>query len=252
MILNTSKQIQWPSGCAISSEKDTAYPSKLILVMYDSQYHITSNFGDGGCPFVSKGNCFTTHWCDRRIKENIIDADSNDILNKINKLPMQNYNFNDKRYYDGNTIYGLIAQDVKEVFPEAVNITKHHIPNINKDVTNIVADGDTVVLTLEEFTVKIDDDLYLVVNDKPVFVKVLAFTETTITVNKWKQYDDNDKVSVYGTTTDDFHTLNASYLGVLSLGGIQELTKQIKDLKAFNQMLLERLEKLENKLMKTS
>ena len=206
---------------------------------------VYTTHGDFGSFFWVDANLNTgvVYACDRRIKENIIDANSNDILNKINQLPMQNYNFNDKRYYDGNTVYGLIAQDVKEVFPEAVNITKHHIPNINKDVTSIVADGDTIVLTLEEFTVKVDDDLYLVVNDKPVFVKVLAFTDTTITVNKWKQYNANDKVSVYGTTTDDFHILNASYLGILSLGGIQELTKQNNELKA-------RIEKLEKILTK--
>jgi hypothetical protein len=183
--------------------------------------------------------------CDRRIKENIIDVDSSDILNKLNQLSIQSYNYIDKRYYEGNTVYGLIAQDVKEVFPEAINIEKQPIPNINKDVTSIVADEDTIVLTLEEFTVKVDDDLYLVINDKPVFVKVLAFTDTTITLNKWEQYNANDKVLVYGTMIDDFHTLNQSYLGILSLSGIQELTKQIKELQAFNQTLLERLERLE-------
>ena len=187
-----------------------------------------------------KSSCIS---CDRRIKENIIDANNNDILDKINQLSMQKYNYIDKKYYNGNTVYGLIAQDVKEVFPEAVNINKHPIPNINKDVSSIVADGDTVILTLDDFTVKVDDDLYLVVNDKSVFVKVLAFTGTTITVNKWNQYNDNDKVLVYGTMIDDFHTLNGSYLGILSLGCIQELTKQNNELKA-------RIEKLEKLLTK--
>jgi hypothetical protein len=224
----------WDAGFAL-------YSQNRRWVFTDKGYFFCQ--GDGGAISILGNGADLAQRCDKRIKENIITANSNDILNKINQLPMQNYNFNDKRYYDGNTVYGLIAQDVKEVFPEAVNITKHHIPNINKDVTSIVADGDTIVLTLEEFTVKVDDDLYLVVNDKPVFVKVLAFTDTTITVNKWKQYNANDKVSVYGTTTDDFHILNASYLGILSLGGIQELTKQNNELKA-------RIEKLEQLLTK--
>jgi hypothetical protein len=224
----------WDSGFALQ------YGGKK-WVFTDEGYFFCQAYG-GAISILGWGN-YLAQRCDRRIKENIIDADSNDILDKINQLSMQKYNFTDKRYYNGNTVYGLIAQDVKEVFPEAVNITKHHIPNINKDVSSIVAEEYTVILTLNDFTVKVNDYLYLVVNDKPIFVKVLAFSDTTITVNKWAQYNDNDKVSVYGTTTDDFHTLDASYLGILSFGGIQELTKQNNELKA-------RIEKLEKLLTK--
>ena len=231
--------------CTVRGCPDPTY-NKIMgtTINYGSFWY----YGGGGGQNTDGNIWYLGQICDRRIKENIIDANNNDILNKINQLSMQKYNYIDKKYYDGNTVYGLIAQDVKEVFPEAININKHPIPNINKDVSSIVADGDTVILTLDDFTVKVDDVLYLVVNDKRVFVKVLAFTDTTITVNKWDQYDDNDKVLVYGTMIDDFHTLDGSYLGILSLSGIQELTKQIKELQAFNQTLLERLERLENKL----
>ena len=40
-------------------------------------------------------------------------------------------------------------------------------------------------------------------------------------------YNETDKVFVYGTMVDDFHELNQQYLGVLCMGGIQELTKRV-------------------------
>jgi hypothetical protein len=137
---------------------------------------------------------------------------------------MQNYNFIDKKFYNGQTVYGLIAQDVKNVLPEAVTIMKQHIPNINKSATHQLVE-DNVILTVDNET-KIDDSLMLLVNDKPHIVKVLKETHNDITVDKWPEYKDNDIVFVYGTAIDDFHALNQQYLGVLSLGGIQELTKQ--------------------------
>ena len=73
-------------------------------------------------------------------------------------------------------------------------------------------------------------------------------TENTITVSKWEEYKDDDKVLVYGTEIDDFHGLNQQYMGILSIGGIQELSKQVDKLKSENNDLRIRLEKLETLL----
>jgi len=187
--------------------------------------------GDGwvhGCP------------CDKRIKENIKQASTTECLDKINKLPMQNYNFIDKKFYKGQEVYGLIAQEVKEVFPEAVEINKQHIPNINKSATHQLVE-DNVILTVDNKT-NVDDNLQLFVNDRPINAIVIKATETTILVAKWEEYKDDDKVLVYGTEIDDFHGLNQQYMGILSLGGIQELSKQIDKLKSENNDLRIRLE----------
>jgi hypothetical protein len=180
--------------------------------------------------------------CDKRIKENIKQASTTECLDKINKLPMQNYNFIDKKFYKGQEVYGLIAQEVKEVFPEAVEINKQHIPNINKSATHQLVE-DNVILTVNNET-KVDDSLMLLINDKSMCAKVLKTTENTITVSKWEEYKDDDKVLVYGTEIDDFHGLNQQYMGILSLGGIQELSKQIDKLKSENNDLRIKLETL--------
>ena len=101
----------WIEGGKDNDGHDTGSVSMTTWSPANEQRWI--NFtNDGNICVQPSGRGSSCISCDIRIKENIIDADSNDILNKINKLPMQNYNFNDKRYYDGNTVYGLVAQDV--------------------------------------------------------------------------------------------------------------------------------------------
>ena len=83
-------------------------------------------------------------------------------------------NFIDKKIYKGQEVYGLIAQEVTEIFPEAVEINKQHIPNINKSATHQLVE-DNVILIVDNET-KIDDSLMLLVNDKQHIVKVLKNT----------------------------------------------------------------------------
>ena len=126
---------------------------------------------DGNICIQVSGYKRTCVQCDRRIKEKIKPADTNNILTKINQLLMQNYNFINKKFYKGQEVYGLIAQEVKEIFPEAVENNKQHIPNINKSATHQLVE-DNVILIVDNET-KIDDSLMLLVNDKQHIVKVL-------------------------------------------------------------------------------
>jgi hypothetical protein len=200
---------------------------------------------DGGGFWLSN-NGVRLDGCDRRIKENIVLADTNSLLDKINSLPIQNYNFIDNNFYEGKTVYGLIAQEVKQVFPEAVEIGSQHIPNINK-IAEHKLEEEFVLIQVENST-KVDDNVQLMINNKPTIVKVIKSDETTITVAKWNEYKEDCNVLVYGTEIDDFHGLNQVYMSSLSIGGIQELSKQVDKLKSENNDLRIRLEKLETLL----
>jgi hypothetical protein len=203
----------------------------VILRNFTNEYH-NSRYAK----LQKDGNWCTDVWghgwrcshCDIRIKENIKSADSSEILDKIIELPLLNYNFIDKNYYEGRTVYGLIAQDVRKILPEAVNITTQYIPNIyKKSLINKVNDT-TIILVLDyNIKLKINDKLQILVNDIILYVDIKEFTKKTITVSKWVNYNETDKVFVYGTMVDDFHELNQQYLGVLCMGGIQELTKRV-------------------------
>ena len=205
------------------------------------------------CQYGKGQGVWCSHFCDIRIKENIKSADSNEILDKIIKLPLLNYNFIDKDYYEGKTVYGLIAQEVKKVLPEAVTIRKEYIPNIYKYADSICAMENEIELVINHNTeLKINDSLQITVNDIVCYVNITNFTKKTITVTKWLNYNETDNIFIYGTMIDDFHGLNQPYLGVLCMGGIQGLSKKVLQLENENNQLKLRLDRLEKLLEKTS
>ena len=71
---------------------------------------------------------FTTT-CDIRVKENIKRMDVKNILDKVNKLNLYEYNYTNEYNKSNEKIYGLIAQNVKKVLPEAIKYKKMKIGN---------------------------------------------------------------------------------------------------------------------------
>jgi hypothetical protein len=170
---------------------------------------------------------------DRRIKTNIINADTSIALNKIMQLPLMTYNYTD--YIEDGTqrVYGMIAQEVNEILPEAITFVKHIIPSIYKLATNINLSNDeeNVIISVdipETSELKIDGIVELIIEGKEdkYQTKVISFTSSQLVVPKWENFDDTKKVFVYGPEVNDFHVLDKPYLGVLCMGGIQELTKR--------------------------
>ena len=66
---------------------------------------------------------FTTA-CDIRVKENIKRMNVDGILEKVNKLNLYEYNYVNGYNKSNDKIYGLIAQNVNEVMPEAIKLKK--------------------------------------------------------------------------------------------------------------------------------
>jgi hypothetical protein len=102
-----------PQGSNVSIGTTTDYGYKLNLN------------GQPGC----NGYTAWTNWSDSRLKENVIDFDANNVLDKISKIRPVTYNYNELSGFDEATrsrrISGFIAQELMEVFPDMVGtITK--------------------------------------------------------------------------------------------------------------------------------
>lgn len=69
---------------------------------------------------VLGGMLYVQETSDRRVKENIIDADPFDSYDSIMKVQIKDYNF----IGQNNTQRGFIAQELKEIIPNAVEIVK--------------------------------------------------------------------------------------------------------------------------------
>lgn len=169
---------------------------------------------------------------DRRIKTNIIEADTSIVLNKILQLPIMTYNYIDIIEDGSHKVYGMISQSVQQVFPEAISIQTSYIPSIYKLATNIeLNEDDNVVIMVDipdNSELKVGGNVKLIIENIEGKYKttVVSFTSSQLIVPKWEKFDITKKVFVYGAEIDDFHILDKPYLGIVCMGGIQELSKR--------------------------
>ena len=182
---------------------------------------------------------------DRRKKTNINNADTSTALGKILSLPLKTYNYIDKVADGDELVYGLIAQEVKEIMPEAITLGTAYIPSIYKLATNIELSEDetNVIITVdipETSELKVGGKVELVVENmkEKHNATVVSFTSYELVVPKWDDFDDTKNVFVVGPEINDYHTLDKPYLAVVCMGGIQELS-------ARNDTLTERVTALE-------
>ena len=186
---------------------------------------------------------------DKRIKTNIQNAKSYSVLEKILQMPLMTYDYIDKHTEDKYNVYGLIAQDVKKILPEAIKLSYNYIPSIYKTSSNIKLTQDNMnviidIIIYNTSDIQVGRNIKLVIENIGEYnTKIVSFTSNELIVPKWNNFNITNKVFVYGPEVDDFHTLDKPYLGILCIGGIQELNKQNNELKA-------RIEKLEQLLTK--
>ena len=179
----------------------------------------------------------------REIKKDIEDLDDQECLNKLLQLKPCKYRYIDssKNLHPTKKVFGFIAEEVKEVLPEAVDDTlKELIPNI---YTKGDAEGDilTISKALEvgvEYTCYGDDS-----NDAILITPLEDLGDGDYRINK--TYDTKKKLLVYGKTIDNFHALKKEYFHALCVSSIQEHHKIIMEQKNKITALEERLAKLE-------
>ena len=182
---------------------------------------------------------------DSRIKKDIEELEDQECLQKILQLKPCKYRYIDdsKNKSDGK-VYGFIAQEIKEVFPEAVSIQKECLPNVMKKAS--ITDKNTITLleSLQEITetIELQNDMEINIydiNDNKITCKIIEkYDENNFKIDKDIQ---GDFCFVYGSITDDFNTINKEYINCVNISAVQELYKKI-----INQQ--QKINELESKL----
>jgi hypothetical protein len=83
------------------------------------------DYGDGMLVYVDGRILATTGYyvaSDERIKTNILDISDNEALTKFRLLKPKTYNYKDTIGRTNQKVFGFLAQDVREVIPEAVSL----------------------------------------------------------------------------------------------------------------------------------
>ena len=204
---------------------------------------------------------YSSIWCsswiasssDIRIKEDIQDINDNNALEMILAIEPKTYKYIDKVAKGNKKVYGFIAQQIKEVIPEAISIQNDYIPNIM-----LLADYDNEIITLPsqptKVIIKLNDKIRCYGNDNiGVDVEIIEIIdELTFKIrhnnqNKDYKYTDN-KIFVSGTEVDDFHTISKEYIFTLNVCATQELHRRIEAQKVIIQSQEDRIKELETKV----
>ena len=160
---------------------------------------------------------------DNRIKKNINDINSKNSLNLLSKINPKSFKYIDFIEKEDKNNYGFIAQDIKEIIPEAVGYIKEYIPNIFK----IFDIKDDIIQTNEDLTLKlsINDNIKIINKDKKENYKIIEISSNYIKIDKKIE---GDKCFVYGKEINDFHILDKDIIFTLNVSATQELNKKVK------------------------
>jgi hypothetical protein len=184
---------------------------------------------------------------DIRIKEEIEDINDNVALDMILSIEPKTYKYIDKMERGDKKVYGFIAQQIKQVIPEAVKIEKAYIPNIM-----LLADYNNCIITLPsqptKTTIKINDKLKCFDNINNIIeVEVIEIIdELTFKIKELEKPYTDSQIFIYGTFIDDFHTIDKSYIFTINVCATQELHKQIEQQNAIITSHEKKIKDLEN------
>ena len=182
-----------------------------------------------------------TNPSDSRIKKDIEDINDDTALNKLLLIQPTTYNYIDVERNKGfGKVYGFIAQQIREVIPEAVPIieTVTPIPNIYKSclINNNIEVYHSIPLdTPIDTEVKIKESMY----------KIKEIYEDYFVIDK---DIDTDEAFVYGYNINDFHTLNKDYIFTLNVCATQELHRRIEAQSVLLKSQDDRIKDLESKV----
>ena len=180
---------------------------------------------------------------DERIKKDIQDVNDDSALQKILLLKPKTYKYKDYIYKGTSNVYGFIAQEVREVIPEATKINKEIIPDIydfgtyssniittsNIDISNLLNTSNVVKI--------LDNDLK----------EYICNVKNILSSNSFEIDIDipSSNVLVYGKEVNDFTTMDKSYLYTLNISATQQLYALILELQNKITLLENRISILE-------
>jgi len=182
---------------------------------------------------------------DIRIKKDIEDINDDTALNQLLLIQPTKYNYVDKSRNKGiGKVYGFIAQQIREVIPEAITIRHEIIPNIYKKC--LISNKHNVYHSIP-LDIAIDTEVQILETEggKGDRYKIKEVYSDYFVIDK---DIDMDEVFVYGTFVDDFHYLNKDYIFTLNVCATQELHRRIEAQNVVIQSHEDRIKDLETKM----
>ncbi len=176
---------------------------------------------------------------DRRLKNVIGRSDNAADLSLLTKLRITDYTMRDRVQYGDRRFKKVIAQEVEEVFPQAVNQHPGFLPDVYALATSAsAAPGDSLLrLTLPAaVAARPGQRIRLLSEAREVVGTVVAATGPTLLVRGGRVLAGRP-VFVFGLEHPDVRTVDYEALAMLNVSATQELARQLVDLQRQNAQL---------------
>ena len=191
-------------------------------------------YGTGAAAYILSSS-------DRRIKKEIETVNDDEALNIVKNLETVKYHYTSPAQQREFKTIGFIAQEVKEVLPNAVITQKEFLPDILELIENPVWDGNKLI-----YDIDLSGDEY---TGNVLFKYQDGDKEHDITVDSDLVFDKQySKLYCYGREVNDFHTIDKQQIFALHHSAIQELSRKLDAVVQENTLLKERLAAIEAKL----
>ena len=180
---------------------------------------------------------------DSRIKTNINDVTDASALEKLRLLEPKTYKYINTKEQGNATVYGFIAQEVSNVFPEAVMDSVNTVPNIY-ELSNV---SNTNVITFTNFDTSdlLTSNVTSTIQVKSVYDKIERLTLDTVIDSKSIRVKEDltniigsiddtgnivsgNQVFVMGQEVDNFNILKKEYIFTIATAALQEVDRQLQ------------------------
>jgi hypothetical protein len=196
---------------------------------------------------------------DRRMKTNIEDTEDEECLQVLRQLKPKKYTYKDFIHKGTEPVWGFIADEVREILPNATQLLKNTIPNIyelaNVTSSNVITFTDFNTSNLEANASTIE---VRTIKNKIERVKIAEVidghsirveedvSEWTGSVDETGNVVAGNQLFVYGQEVDDFIYITKDAIWTVATSALQEVDRQLQAEKTRNDELEARILALEN------
>ena len=204
---------------------------------------------------------------DERIKKDIVDADDSECLEALRLLKPKRYRYKDELDRGEGTVWGFIAQEVRETLPHSTKLLKSVVPNIyemanvsssnvitftNFNTADLESNATTFIRTMGADGAEHGIHLEEVIDEHTIRVKE-DLTDWIGSVDETGNVIAGTQLFVYGQEVDNFVFLKKDAVWTTATAALQEVDRQLQaektktaTLETQVASLLERVTALEN------
>jgi hypothetical protein len=178
---------------------------------------------------------------DRRLKTVIGLSDRAADLALLTKIRITDYTMRDRVQYGERKFKKVIAQEVEQVFPQAVSQHSGFLPDVYAVAAAVQSEGDSLLLlTLPKALAspaKTGQLVKLIGEKAEVTATVARAASGTTLVLRGAKELKGQKVFVFGLEHSDVRTVDYEALAMLNVSATQELARQLAELQKQNAAL---------------